>query len=472
MTEFRTSSSPAGDPLVTLDRDGGPALHVQLETALRAAIRDGRLLRGAQLPSTRRLAADLGLSRGVVVEAYQQLTAEGYLTSRGGGFTTVAADRAPPPPTPPAARSHPRIDLHYGRPDVSQFPRASWLRSIRQVLTSASHDRLNYLEGHGVPELRQALAHYLNRVRGTWAPADNVVVTSGFAQAWALIVQVLAESGVRTFAVEDPSFSDVRPIATGAGLEVVGIGVDDQGLDVDALAASAAEAVLVTPSHQLTGAVMSAARRSALVGWAVQRNAVVVEDDYDSEYRYDQPAIGSLQGLAPDHVVYAGSASKTLAPGLRLGWMVVPNRWVDAVAAAKLDADRGSPAIEQLAFADFLESGAFDRHLRTMRPVYQARRDALLAAVAEHLPQLRPVGISAGLHLMAWLPTGLDEQAVIEAAARRGLGINGMTPHRISPVATGSLILGFAKENERAIAEGVGLLADAIDETGRHSERE
>lgn len=464
MPGSRTSSTATSELLISLDRDGPTPLHRQLEAALRGAIRIGRLPTSTLLPSSRSLAADLGLSRGVVVEAYQQLTAEGYLVSRPGGYTLVAATEAPSLRPRPAEAVRPRIDLLYGRPDVSQFPRAAWLRSMRRVLTEAPHERLVYLDGRGAPELRGALADYLNRVRGTWASPENLVVCNGFAQGWALVTKVLADSGARTFAVEDPSFDDVRPIAAGAGLEVIGIPVTEQGLDVAALERSDADAVLVTPAHQLTGAVLSAAGRCALLDWAQRRDAIVIEDDYDAEYRYDQAPVGALQGLAPDHVVYAGSASKTLAPGLRLGWLIVPSRLAQAIAAAKVDADRGSPVLDQLAFADFLSHGEFDRHLRRMRPIYRSRRDALLRALAERLPDLRPTGVSAGLHLVALLPPDLDEAAVVDGAARRGVGINGLAPHRMADSDQAALIFGYAKSSERAITEGVTLLAEAIRE--------
>jgi GntR family transcriptional regulator/MocR family aminotransferase len=191
---------------------------------------------------------------------------------------------------------------------------------------------------------------------------------------------------------------------------------------------------------------------------------VVIEDDYDAEYRYDRSPIGAMQGLAPDNVVYCGTASKTLAPGLRLGWLVVPSHLVDAVAAAKVLADRGSPVIDQLTFADFLVRGEFDRHLRRMRPVYRRRRDALLAALSTRLPDLEPVGVAAGQHVVAWLPPDLDEAAVVAAAARRGLGVQGVSPFRLRTAGPGGLIFGYATLTERAIADGVAILAEAVTE--------
>jgi GntR family transcriptional regulator/MocR family aminotransferase len=446
-------------------REHGSSLHQQLEAGLREAIRSGRLQPRAVLPSSRALARDLGLSRGVVVEAYDQLAAEGYLTTRPGGATRVA-EMATQPQAPPARAAPPahRIDFRAGRPDLSQFPRADWLRSLRRVLNQAPNERLGYLDGQGAPELRQALAAYLDRVRGTFAHPDNILISTGFAQALALTSQVLHAAGASRLAVEDPSQPDPRSIARAAGLEVIGIPIDDTGIQVDVLERSSADAVLLTPAHQMpTGAVLSPERRAGLVAWANRMGRTIIEDDYDAEYRYDRTPVGAIQGLAPDRVVYAGSVSKTLAPGLRLGWLVAPASMVDALATAKEAADRGSPVIEQLAFADFLTRGAFDHHLRRMRPMYRRRRDALLAALRRHLPELRPVGASAGLHVLAWLPPGMDESEVVDAAARKGVGVYGLGSHRMAIKGPRGLLFGYAGLSEAAIEEGVLVLASAID---------
>lgn len=465
----RVRTGPAEDLLIELDRDAAVPLHRQIETSIRTGIQTGRLRAGTPLPPTRTLAAGLGVSRGVVVEAYQQLVAEGYLTSRTGGYTRVAAAMpAPSGPGPAAAPPRPafKVDFGYGRTDVSQFPRAAWLRSVRAVLTTTPNDRFAYLDGRGVPELHEALCAYLKRVRGTAAAPGNVVICAGYGQGIALLIQVLARRGARRIALEDPSSDDdARVLARAAGLDVIGVPVGPSGIRVEALHRTDADAVVLTPSHQWpTGGVLPAAARAQVIGWAVGRGALVIEDDYDAEYRYDRAPVGAMQGLAPDHVVYCGTASKTLAPGLRLGWMLVPPRLVAEVAQAKILADRGSPVMDQLAFADFLNRGEFDRHLRRMRPVYRRRRDALLAALARHLPELKPSGAAAGQHVVAWLPPGLDETAVVEAAARHGLGIHGVGPYRISGSGPGGLIFGYAILGERAIAEGVALLARAIGE--------
>ena len=466
MTKTRTNSGL----LVVLRRGSRDALHRQIEVSIRNSIRAGQLRRGATLPPTRVLAADLGVSRGVVVEAYQQLTAEGYLTSRTGGQTQVAIGPALPVVTdaPSPAPAPPQIDFSYGRADVSSFPRTAWSRSIRRALAIAPNEVFGYLSGSGVPQLRMALADYLNRVRGTSARPENIVICTGYAQGIALVIQVLAVAGARRLAVEDPSSGDdALPTARAAGLDVVGVPVDRDGIRVDLLEQTGADAVILTPSHQWpTGSVLSADNRAAVLRWASRRGAMVIEDDYDAEYRYDRTPIGAMQGLAPDCVIYAGSASKTLAPGLRLGWLVVPAHVAGAVADTKIAADRGSPALEQLALADLITRGEFDRHLRRMRPIYRRRRDTLLAAMAARLPDLQPAGVSAGLHAVAWLPPDLEEAAVVDAAAGLGLRVNGVAPYRISHPGPGGLIFGYATLNERALVGGIDLLARAIGSPG------
>jgi GntR family transcriptional regulator/MocR family aminotransferase len=442
------------------------ALHRQIEASIRAGIRAGRLPCGTALPPTRALARDLGVSRGVVVEAYQQLVAEGYLTSRAGSYTRVAIDSATAGRSEPTglAPGTPRIDFCPCRADGSEFPRRAWLRSVRRVLNEAGPEDFGYVSGRGAPALQAALASYLNRVRGTSAGAENIVICNGYGQGIGLIIQTLVKHGARRIAVEDPSADDdAVPLARAAGLKVIGVPVGEHGIDVEALGRTDADALVLTPSHQWpTGAVLAPEARVAALQWADAQDALIVEDDYDSEYRYDRAPIGAMQGLAPDRVIYGGSASKTLAPGLRLGWLVVPPRLVEDIAEAKSLADRGSPVLDQLAFADFLERGEFDRHLRRMRPLYRRRRDTLIAALGELLPDLEPAGIAAGLHLVAYLPRELDESTVIDAAAMRGLAVYGLGPYRISSEGREGLIFGYATLSERTITEGVEILAEAI----------
>ena len=472
MPRLRTNLSPVSELAINLDRTGAAALHRQIEASIRERIRSGALPAGIALPPTRALALELGVTRGVVVEAYAQLVAEGYLTSRSGAYTQVspAPTAVPPTAAPPAAQPipssppDPAIDFGYGRGNLAAFPRTAWLRSVRRVLAETPDERFGYLDGRGAIELRSALAAYLNRVRGTNATPETVIITNGYAQAVSLLIGVLAADGARTLAVEDPSASDdARPIAHALGMDVVGVPVGDEGVRVDAVASLDADVLILTPSHQWpTGGVLSPEARAAVLAWSRRTGALVLEDDYDAEYRYDRAPIGAMQGLDPDRVAYAGSASKTLAPGFRLGWIILPPRLVEPFAAAKLLADRGSPILDQLTFADFLSRGQFDRHLRRMRPVYRSRRDALLAALAQHLPELEPAGIAAGLHLVTWLPDDLDEEAVIAAAAREGVAVAGVSPYRLSPAPRGGLIFGYSDLSERLIAEGVSRLARAV----------
>ena len=467
----RTKTSSAIELLVPLDRANPRPLHRQLEQELREAVRSGRLASGSTLPSTRALADQLAVSRGIVVEAYEQLAAEGYLVSRPGGATRVAAAAratiappAGPAPTPIA------YDFRPGRPDLDQFPRATWLRSVRRALNEAPSERFGYLDGRGMPELRQALADYLNRVRGTAAHPDHIVICSGFAQGLKLVATVLREDGVRRVAIEDPSQGESRDDLRALGLEVVEIPVDESGLRVDLLDAADVDAVVVTAAHQYpTGGVLPAERRSALVAWAERRGGTIVEDDYDAEFRYDRDPIGAIQGLSPERVVYAGSASKILAPGLRLGWFIVPAALADRVTRAKWTADLGSPAIDQLAFADFLARGELDRHLRRLRPIYRARRDILLAALARYLPEFRPVGASAGLHVLAWLPPDLGEAAVVEAALTAGIRLQGIGPRPGGPTAPSGLTFGYGAIQASAIETGVERLAAVLAEIRRQA---
>lgn len=464
--------SPVSELAIDLDRNAANALHRQIEASIRERIRSGALPAGIALPPTRALAFELGVTRGVVVEAYAQLVAEGYLTSRSGGYTQVSAaptatppTTAPPAPQPTASRArHPAVDFGYGRGNLAAFPRAAWLRCVRRVLTEAPDERLGYLDGRGAIELRSALAAYLNRVRGTNATPERIIITNGYAQAVSLLIGVLAARGATTLAVEDPSASDdARPIANALGMNVVAVPVGNDGVQVDALAELDADVLILTPSHQWpTGGVLSPEARAAVLAWSQRTGALVLEDDYDAEYRYDRAPVGAIQGLDPDRVAYAGTASKTLAPGFRLGWVILPPQLVEPFAEAKLLADRGSPILDQLTFADFLSRGEFDRHLRRMRPVYRSRRDALLAALAQHLPELEPTGVAAGLHLVAWLPQDLDEAAVIAAAAREGVAVAALSPYRLSLASRGGLIFGYSNLNERLIADGVSRLARAI----------
>ena len=449
--------------LLRLTRGGGEPLHTQLERELRTAIRDGRLLAGTRLPASRALASELAVSRGVVVEAYAQLTAEGYLLTRRGAGTVVAdaPRRVELVTEPPRPRALPE-DFHPGMPDLASFPRAAWLRSQRSVMRSAPDLALGYPEPAGTPELRAALARYLGRARGVAVSAERTLVTSGLTQGIALACRALRARGARRLAVEDPGFTVHRAVAAHCGLEIVPVTVDAHGLRTDALADVEADALLVTPAHQSPlGGVLPPARRSALLAWAEARDAIVIEDDYDAEYRYDREPVGALQGLAPERVVYAGCASKVLAPGLRLGWLVLPEALLAAATVEKAFDDLGTPVLDQLALADFLERGELDRHLRRMRPCYRARRDALAGALARELPRWRLQGVAAGLHAVALMPDEIDEAAFLAAAAADGMRLHGLSWHRVDTTrpAPAGLVLGYGSASEPAIERAVARLA-------------
>ncbi len=461
MPKTRTSSDL--ELLLPLDRESPQPLHRQLEQALREAIRDGRLPATTGLPSSRSFAAQLGVSRGIVVEAYEQLVAEGYLASRPGGATRVARSAvAAPFHQPEVGPARAEFDFRPGRPDVSEFPRAVWLRSLRAALLRAPSDRLTYLGGHGIPELRVALATYLNRARGTAADPVDVVICSGFAQGLALTARAMRAGGARRVAVEDPSDPEYRATLAAAGLDAVAVPVDEHGLRVDLLERLDVDGVVVTAAHQYpTGGVLPPDRRAALADWAARAGALIIEDDYDAEFRYDREPVGAIQGLCRDVVVYAGSASKVLAPGLRLGWLLSPPALTPSLVEGKQSADMGSPALDQLAFADVLERGELDHHLRRMRPIYRGRRDALLDALRRHLPDLRPGGAAAGLHVLAWLPDDVDEAGVVEAAAEAGIALGGLAARRIEP-GPGGLIFGYGVIAQAAIEPGIARLAGIV----------
>ncbi|MEU9131437.1 PLP-dependent aminotransferase family protein [Kitasatospora sp. NPDC048540] len=440
----------------------------QLTRALRGAVQGGRLAAGARLPSTRALAAQLGLSRGVVVECYAQLVAEGYLVGVRGSGTRVAAGVARPPAQEPPADPDrpPGHDLKPGTPDLAAFPRAAWLAATRRALTAAQHGRLGYGDPAGLPELRAELAGHLGRVRAAAAGPGEVTVIAGVAQGLSLLVRVLAARGPQRYAVEDPCSPGTLALLRAHGVEPVGVPVDRDGLDVAALAATGATVVLVTPAHQYpTGVVLAPARRAELIAWARESGALVVEDDYDAEFRYDREPVGCLQGLAPDSVVHLGSLSKSLAPALRLGWAVLPGPLAADFHHAKRYADLGTGVIEQLTFAELLSGGGYDRHLRTVRAVYRRRRDALADALRSALPATEVRGVAAGLHLYLELPPGTAEEAVVAAALERDLRVEPVGPMRLSP-GPPALALGFGVLPERRLARAVELLAEAVDSAG------
>jgi GntR family transcriptional regulator / MocR family aminotransferase len=458
------------DILVSVTREGPGTLGAQIEDQLRQAIRDGSLKAGARVPSTRDLARQLGISRRVVVEAYAQLAAEGYLVLRQGARPKVseaARPREDASSLSAAQAAVPRFDFRPRAPDVSCFPRTAWLRSLREAVGEIADADLLYGDPGGVEALRAALAEYLGRIRGVVAAPERVVVTCGYSQGQGIVCRVLVARGARRIAFENPSHPEQRRVATDAGLEIVPVAVDEGGVRIEELERVEVDAIVLTPAHQHpTGAVLAGDRRPALLEWLRARDVIAIEDDYDAEYRYDRAAVGALQGLEPDRIVYAGSVSKTLAPALRLGWLVVPGHLVDEVTARKDLVDCGTARIEQQAFANFLSRGELDRHLRRMRTHYRRRRDLLVEALADALPQATIRGIAAGLHATVELPAEYDERAILDEAHARRIDLTTMGEFWIGPDhGAPTLLIGYGQIREPVIRTAVDELSDAVHAT-------
>ncbi|MFI8234228.1 PLP-dependent aminotransferase family protein [Streptomyces sp. NPDC085900] len=471
-----------------LELSGTGGRRAALIAALREAVRDGRLAPGTRLPPYRSLAADLGVARNTVADAYAELVAEGWLTARQGSGTRVADRAAPLPragrespktpprtrasaptsrtrtsaPTPPAhassptAPAHVRIpprpplhDLRQGTPDASAFPRAAWLASYRRALQQAPNEVFGPGDPAGRVELREALAEYLARARGVRTDADRIVVCSGFAHA----LRLLFGGGVLRgpLAVEAYGLPFHRELLTAAGVRTVPLPLDEHGARVDRLGRE--RAVLLTPAHQFpTGGPLHAERRTAVIDWARARGGVVLEDDYDGEFRYDRKPVGAVQGLDPERVILLGSVSKSLSPAVRLGWMVLPERYVDGVLAAKGEREAWASVLDQLSLADFLVSGSYDRHVRRMRQRYRSRRDRLVAALAAQAPHVEVTGVAAGLHAVLRLPPGTERSAV-KAAAWQGVALDGLAGFRHPETdmeAADGLVVGYATPAEHA----------------------
>jgi GntR family transcriptional regulator/MocR family aminotransferase len=449
----------------------GHRIRAGLEGALRAAVQTGRLGPGARLPSSRALAADLGIARNTVAEAYAQLLAEGWLTARQGSGTRVASGAvAPPPPAAGDTRSAPsarrlRYDLRAGSPDLSAFPRAAWLAAARKAMANAPSRALGYGDPCGRPELRNALAAYLARARGVRASPARIVICAGFTQGVDLLWRVLRDRGATRIGIEEYGQPGVLSALTARGLAPVMLGVDSSGAVLGS--AIDAHAVLLTPAHQFpVGPALSPQRRAQAARWAARTGGLIIEDDYDGEFRYDRKPVGALQALAPEHVVYAGTASKTLAPGLRLGWLVLPADLVQAVAEANALAGWHAGTFEQLTLAEFIAAGNYDRHIRRSRLAYRRRRDRLVAALARRTPRVRLTGIAAGLHALAELPAGQPEDRAVASAAARGLAIESLGAYALHRDAghtrAPALVIGYATPPEHDYTSALARLAAAL----------
>ncbi|MFG2342817.1 MocR-like pyridoxine biosynthesis transcription factor PdxR [Streptomyces phaeochromogenes] len=454
-----------------LELSGPGGRRAALIRALREAVRSGRLAPGTRLPPYRSLAADLGVARNTVADAYAELVAEGWLTARQGSGTLVAERAEPlgakarvPKKAPPRARG-PRHDLRQGTPDASSFPRAAWLASYRRALREAPNEAFGPGDPAGRIELRVALTEYLARARGVRTEPGRIVICSGFAHALRLLFPKVLRGPL---AVESYGLAFHRELLTAAGVRTVPLPLDEDGARVDGL--DRERAVLLTPAHQFpTGGPLHPARRAAVIDWARARGGVILEDDYDGEFRYDRKPVGAVQGLDPERVVHIGSVSKSLSPALRLGWMVLPERYVDAVLEAKGEREAWASVLDQLTLADFVASGSYDRHVRRMRQRYRRRRDRLVDALAVHAPHVEVTGIAAGLHAVLRLPPG-SEQSAVKAAVWQGLALDGLAefrhpefrhPEADMPAPDG-LVVGYATPSEHAYGAALEALCAAL----------
>lgn len=488
-----------------LDLDGEGPRYRQLYRAVRGAILAGTLAPGSRLPATRVLARDTGLSRNTVLDAFEQLRVEGYLTGRVGSGTYVSRElpdaalavgdlepdslAAQNVATFPVALSssarrleeiEPRAsrltwsigrgaacDFRYGAPSFDDFPMTVWSRIAARRTRRASVRRLSYGSPDGCPELREALARYLSRSRGVRCVPEQIVITYGTQQAVNLVADVLLDRGDRV-AVEEPQYTGFTLPLRARGARLVYVETDDDGLRVDALARRRpVKLICVTPSHQFPGgALMPLRRRLELLALADTFNAAVLEDDYDSEFRYDGRPVECLQGLdSVGRVLYAGSASKLLYPALRIGWLVLPPSLVDPFLRAKAVADTGTPGIDQLVLADFIAEGHLERHLRRQRVRNGERRTALLQSIEEVFGDRAIVdGAQAGVHVVLWLPhvPVANESSIRRACLEEGVAVYPARPYYQKPPAGVGFTLGYASLHESQIERGIRVLGDVV----------
>lgn len=456
------------DVLLYLDESLGKQAAVA--DAMRRAISDGQLSPGAPIPSSRELARQLGVARGTVVAAVDQLAAEGLLETRRGAPTRVA--HVPPRVvdglvTGAVTPGGPDVDFYSGDPDLTLFPRARWSAAVRSALNRCEPRVLGYGDPRGLGELRTGLVEYLGRTRGVIASVDRTIVTGGFTHSLAVIGRTLVATGHRTAAVEDPSFWRHRDLLADSGLRCAGVVVDADGLRIDELRSTPARAVLVTAGHHTPlGVSLTPARRADLMAWAADTGSLIIEDDYDGELRFDRKPLRALQALDPSRVIYCGSASKSLAPGLRLGWCVVPPALVDPVRET-LDALGGATvsAVEQLAFADFLASGRYDQQVRRVRRAYRERRDHLVSALRRRTPEVAVEGIDAGLKALLRLPHHLDELVVTSHLAERSVAVAPLSAFQIErrPSPDGpALVVNYSRPYAHQYRSAVDRLVDGL----------
>jgi GntR family transcriptional regulator/MocR family aminotransferase len=472
MAESQTNL--AWETLLDLSAARPGPLHMRLAAVVRAAIRDGRLPVGAALPPSRTVAVDLGVSRWTVTQAYSQLITEGYLTGRTGSATRVnwtpdPADNSAASQVrrrPAAAQAQAGFDMYSCRPDLRSFPRRKWVESIRAAAQTASFDQLDYSEPGGLPQLRTVIAEHLNRSRGAAAEPGTVSIFSGAGQGLSQLGRALLAAGHTAIGMENPGSPRLWQAVQMTGLEQVPLPVDDHGLVVDSLAGHPGlRAVCVGTARQVAfGCPLAPQRRSALLEWARQSDGLVIEDDYDSEFSYDQPALPVMQGTDMHRVALLGSMSQAVGPSVSIGWVVAPRRWVTAVRAEH-EIQLLPPALNQLALVQLMQSGAYDRHLRASRLRYRARRNALVDTLRRYLPDYRPVGAESGLQLLLGLPAGFDVAAMIAAAARQGLHVGSLAELQFPPDPTQpGLLIGYGNLKDAAVDAAVALLAEAISQ--------
>jgi GntR family transcriptional regulator/MocR family aminotransferase len=444
-----------------LQRRPGETLRACLERTLREAIREGSLRAGVELPASRRLAEALGVSRGVTTDAYAELEAQGYLQVFPRRPPVVAeVPSTTPRQALPAVSNEPRVrfDMTPTTPDVTLFPRRQWSAALVAAIHEADPSALDYGSPQGSLALRQRLADELGRTRGVICEPEQLIIVQGTAQGLDLALRGLRDTGATRMAVEDPSLDRQHKQIEAHGFGLVGQPVDRDGLIIDGLNA---DAVIVSPAHQFpTGGVLSGARRRELLAWSRETGGLVIEDDYDAEFRYDREPVRALQGLHSDGVIYIGTTSKTLAPALRLAWLVAPEPLVERLAGVKLLLDDFSPTIAQLAFARLLERGHYQRHIRKTRAVYRARRDKLITSLAKHLPGLPVSGVAAGLSVTLNLPPQTDDRAIERAALAAGIRLEALSRYAIRDLGNRGLVIGYGRMHESAIPR-------AIPELGR-----
>ncbi len=479
----------SGSDFLQLNAGHAPAggLSEWLAGQLRLAISDGRLPVGSRLPATRTLASDLRVSRGVVTEAYQRMVEDGHVAGRGrrGTIVVAAPVAAASMPAQPAGPSSPpttaalfgsppgadifdalraapaRIDLSPGVPDLAAFPRAAWLRAERCILSDLSASDFGYGDPRGAPALRVAVAHWLARNRGIRADVSEVIIVAGVAQALGLLAQVLRHDGISQIAVEDPGSLGTRQHLQNWQLDTPPISVDAGGLRVEELRTSGVAAVMLTPAHQFpTGVVLDGQRRRELMRWAGD-GGLIVEDDYDAEHRYGRPPVPALRSMLPEHVCYAGSVSKLLAPALRVGWVLAPSRYREALVAAKRNADLGNAVLAQLVLARLMESGELERQLRFVRRRHRRRRDAMIDAIRTHLPGAVVHGAAAGLQLMITFAADVADVDIARVSLARGVKVQPLSWHSQRPTQPG-LVLGYAARTPTEITDGVAILGAVL----------